>query len=113
MKWLGTDIGIVQIEGTDEDAVDEQCAFHGGGPRIADDSGCIAVSESLANCRLGYIGGLASYGPKCASKRVEKHPLSRGDDVSGQSFILDGKCEFGKFLLEGGSLPLALVSGMR
>jgi hypothetical protein len=31
MKWLGADIGIVQVEGADEDAVDEQCAFYVSG----------------------------------------------------------------------------------
>jgi hypothetical protein len=113
MKRLGANVSVVQVEGADKDAVGEQCALYGSGSRIADNGGCIAVSESFANCRLGYICGLASYGPECAAKRVEKHPLGRGDNVRRQSLIPNGKPKFGKFLLKGGFLPIALASGQR
>jgi hypothetical protein len=58
-----------------------------------------------------YIRRLGSYGSECASESVEKDALGRGDNVSGQSFIFDGKCEFGKLLLKRRFLPISLASG--
>src|SRR4051794_18341289 len=72
MQRLGADIGIVEVERADENAIDEQGAFDGGGPRIADDRGRLPLAESLADSLLGDGGSVGTNGAECTRKRIEE-----------------------------------------
>ena len=98
MKGISADIGIVQIERSDQNAIDKDRTLDRRSLRITNDSGSGPCPKGLTNGPFRYGGGLSTNGSECAAKRVEENALRRVNHIFRQLAVLDTKCKVGEFL---------------